>query len=115
MDQEYTDFDDFWSKYGSEVKREAWSNWQSVGAYFHGIGILLQGGLIDIKLLDQLLVNLVLISWLQMGPIVMGFRERTSRSDARFGGRGSSVRHLHLSGFEYLYNELRKREDDNLT
>ena len=97
------------------MNREAWSNWQSVGAYFHGIGVLLQEGLIDINLLDQLLVNLVFISWLKMGPIVMGFREYTSRSDSRFGGRGSSERHLHLSGFEYIYNELRKREDANIT
>lgn len=115
MDQEYIDFDDFWAKYGSLVNREAWSNWQSVAAYFHGIGVLLKEGLIDISLLDQLLVNLVFVSWLQMGPIVLGFREYTSGSDARFEGRGSSERHPQMSGFEYLYNELRKREDAHLT
>ena len=113
LDLEYNDFDDFWGKYGSQVNLEAWSNWQSVAAYFHGIGILLKEGLIDINLLDQLIVNVVLVSWLQMGPIVKGFREYTSGSDARFEGRGSSKRHPHLSGFEYLYNELRKREDSH--
>jgi len=114
MDQEYTDFDDYWGKYGSPVDLEAWSSWQSVASYFHGIGVLLRKGMIDISLLDQLLVNLVFVSWLHMGPIVIGFREYTSGKDARFEGRGSSMRHPQMSGFEYLYNELRKREDANI-
>jgi hypothetical protein len=113
--KEYTDFDDFWDKYGSPVDRESWSRWLSVGAYFHGIGILLKEGLIDIKLLDQLFVNLVFITWLQMEPIVYGFRESTSGSNSLFEGRGSSERYPHFFGFEYLYNELRKREDAHLT
>ena len=115
MDQEYTDFDDFWGKYGGQVNREAWSNWQSVAAYFHGIGVLLKEGLIDINLLDQLLVNIVFVSWHQMGPILLGFREYSSGIYSRFEGRGSSKRHLQMSGFEFLYKELRKREDANLT
>ncbi len=115
MDQEYTDFNDYWGKYGSSVNREAWSSWQSVAAYFHGIGVLLKQGLIDINLLDELLVNIVLISWLRMGPIVKGFREYTTGSNAIFEGRGSSKRHPHISGFEYLYNELRKRVDAHTT
>ncbi len=71
--------------------------------------------MIDINLLDQLLVKIVLVSWLQMEPVLMGFREYTVGSDARFEGRGSSVRHPHLSGFEYLYNELRKRENARIS
>jgi hypothetical protein len=114
MDQEFTDFDDFWGKYGSEVDRESWNNWQSLAAYFHGIGVLLKEGLIEIRLLDQLLINLVLISWLKMEPIVYGFRDRTKSSLALFEGRGGSKRHPHYSGFEYLYNELRKREDASI-
>ena len=111
MAQEYTDFDDHRGKYGAQVNPEAWSNWMSVASYFHGIGVLLKEGLIDINLLDQLLVNMVLVSWNQMEPIVKGFRDYTKGSGARFEGRGTSKRHPHFSGFEYLYNELRKRED----
>jgi len=49
MDQEYIDFDDFWSKYGGQVNSEAWSNWQNVAVYFHGIGVLLKEKIYTIK------------------------------------------------------------------
>lgn len=110
MEQEYTDFDDYWEKYGTHVNREAWSNWQSVARAFHGMGVLLKRGLVDIDLVEELLVNIVLISWNKMGPILLGFREYTRSSDSPFGGLGSSKRYPQMSGFEYLYNELKKRD-----
>ncbi len=112
MDQEYTDFDDYWGKYGAHVNREAWSQWHSVASYFHGIGVLLKEGFIDVNLLDQLLVNIVKGSWHQMGPIVIGFRDYTKGGKGRFVRLiGShSDRHPMFSGFEYLYNELQKRD-----
>ena len=39
--QEWTDPDDFWERYGLDNKNgEAWTNWQSVAGFFHGIGFL---------------------------------------------------------------------------
>ncbi len=56
-------------------------------------------------------MNMVFVSWLHMEPIVKVFREYASGSDARFEGCGSSERYPQISGFDYLYDELRKRED----
>jgi len=42
LKQEYTDFEDFWNKYGLSNNPEAWANWQSVASFFHGIGILVK-------------------------------------------------------------------------
>ena len=42
MDYEYTDFNDFWSKYGGQTNRDAWNKWQSVSRLFNGVGVLLK-------------------------------------------------------------------------
>jgi hypothetical protein len=107
MDQEYSDFEDYWRKYGSDTNRVAWNKWQSVARVFHGIGVLLRRGMVDIELVEELLANIVFISWYKMGPIVIGFRERAKNMH---GGKGNSTKYDQLSGFEYLYNELNKRD-----
>ena len=62
-------------------------------------------------LLEELLVNIVLISWIHIGPIVKGFREYSEGGGGRFSGMSAgSERYSQYSGFEYLNNELRKRE-----
>lgn len=108
INQEWSDFDDFWEKYGRDTNPEAWVNWISVISYFHGIGVLLKQGLIDIVLVEELLVNIIFISWARMGPILKGFRENVAGH--RFGGQGRSSRYDPYSGFDYLYSELKKRE-----
>ena len=107
MDQQYTDFDDYWDKYGGETNREAWNKWQSVGRLFNGIGVLVKRGMVDIELVEELMAVIIFVSWAQMGPILYGFREwtknraRTIYADA----------YQPMSGFEYLYNELEKRKN----
>ncbi|MHA2380833.1 MAG: DUF4760 domain-containing protein [Candidatus Thorarchaeota archaeon] len=108
INQEWKDPDDFWKRYGQDTNPEAWTNWQSVAGFFHGIGVLLKKGLIDISLVEELLANIVLVSWVRMEPIVREFRDTWS---FKFEGRGRSERHKMYSGFEYLYNELLKREN----
>lgn len=107
MDQQYTDFDDYWDKYGGETNREAWNKWQSVGRLFNGIGVLVKRGMVDIELVEELMAVIIFVSWAQMGPILYGFRDwtknraRTIYADA----------YQPMSGFEYLYNELEKRKN----
>ncbi len=57
LNQEYTDFDDFWEKYGLENNPDAWANWQSVASFFHGMGILVKKGLVEPNLLDELSIR----------------------------------------------------------
>lgn len=74
LNQEYTEFNDFWDKYGPENNPEAWSNWQSVASFFHGMGILVKKGLVEPSLLDELISPSVFFAWVVMGPIVKGFQ-----------------------------------------
>ena len=108
INQEWDNFDDFWEKYGRDTNSDAWVNWISVISYFHGIGVLLKKGLIDIDLVEELLVNIIFISWARMESNLKGFRETVAGQ--RFGGQGRSSRYDPYSGFDYLYNELKKRE-----
>ena len=110
MDYEYTDFDDFWEKYGGPTTRDAWSKWQSVARFLNGVGVLLKQNMVDIDLVEELLANIVFISWYKMSPIVLGFREYTKYQNE---GKGKSTKYEQLSGFEYLYNELNKRDPRN--
>jgi hypothetical protein len=106
MDQEFTDFDDFWQKYGNESNREAWNRWQSVARLFNGIGVLVKKGMVDIDLVEELLAVIILVSWNKMSPILYGFREWTKTQPFTV----TSKKYQSLSGFEYLYNELKNRD-----
>ena len=98
--QEWTDFDDFWEKYGEENNPEAWTSWLSVAAFFNGVGVLLKRNLIDIVLVEDLLANVVFGSWSRMHVPLYGYRKWQTRSVI-----GQEILH----GFEYLYEQLKQR------
>jgi len=88
-DMEIKDYNTFRKKYAV--------NLPATGLFFHEVGVLLSRKLADIGLISNL-----------FGPVAMGFWEKIKPmiEDARkqlnspgFGG-----------GFEYLYNEMKKRE-----
>jgi len=60
------------------------------------VGILLQRRLIDIELVNALFAGSVIMVWEKVKPVVEFVRKQ----------RGSDF----LEGFEYLYNEMKKRE-----
>ena len=109
LEQEYTDFDDYWKKFGMETNPTAWTKWQSVARVFHGIGILVKRNMVDIDLVEELMGTMVAVSWNRMGPIVFGFRENR----ASIGGQWWTTKYKSLYGFEYLNNELEKRSRTN--
>ena len=98
--QEWTDFDDFWEKYGEENNPDAWNTWISVAAFFNGVGVLLKRNLIDIVLVEDLLSNVVFGSWSRMQVPLFGYRKWQTRSII-----GQEILH----GFEYLYEQLKQR------
>lgn len=119
LQQEWTDIDDFMEKYGSDNNPEAWSNWMSVASFFHGIGILVKKGLVQPSLLDELISPNVFMAWVMMGPIVKGFEEYVKRPSIRnryrdAEGHSFSKIFKSWSGFEYLYDELKRREQQQL-
>jgi hypothetical protein len=65
--------------------------------FFDEIGVLLQMGLVDIELVERLTHGHAKRTWEKLKPAIEGYRK--ARNDSKL-----------VEGFEYLYNELKKRE-----
>jgi len=94
---EFTDYEDYLRKYGAASKKPAYTSVNMVGNFFEGLGILLRRKLIDIALVDDLFSSDVIITWHKMKPIIEGWRKQFNRPQMS-------------EWFEYLYNEMQKRE-----
>ena|SRR3972149_7403804 len=96
MNLEFKDYDDFVEKYGSPLsEKPTQTAFFMNGMSYEGIGILLHRKLVDVDLVDELFpVGRI---WRKMKPIVEGSREHFKWA------------HL-FEWFEYLYNEMKKRE-----
>jgi len=105
ISQQPDDYNDWLKKYGPVNNPDAWADWQTVAAYFNGIGVLLKKGFIDISLVEELLVHSVAIAWVRMGPII-----KESRNDRETFSQSGGTNIGFYHGFEYLYNELLKRD-----
>ena len=105
LDLDYSSYEDFNEKYRTGDQR-TWSEWQSVASFFNGLGVLLKNGMIDIVLVEELFSNITFVTWVQMEPIISEWR----KGDERFSGYVRSQKYEFYSGFEYLYNELVKRD-----
>jgi hypothetical protein len=88
-DREILDYDDYKEKYGLVEANEVY-------VYLDQLGRLLQKGLIDLDLLP-LETGQISIMWEKMNPILEGSRKKLN--EPKVG-----------QGFEYLYNEMKKRE-----
>jgi len=71
---EWDDFDDYVSKYDSDV--ESISLRSVLGRQFEGIGVLIKRGLIDPALVDDLMSASILGYWEKWGPVVKEWRVR---------------------------------------
>jgi hypothetical protein len=87
---EFKNYDEYVKKYGS-------GDYVQCATFFEGIGVLLQKKLIDIKLVDALFSVPLKLMYEGMKPIIEGNREQFH--DQRVFGN-----------FEYLYDEMNKRE-----
>ena len=104
--QEWTDYDDFFEKYGDEANPDAWAKWETKAAFFNGVGILLKENLIDIRLVHELLSSSVYRHWVFMGPILAEWRKRIDATERPHGQEP-------FHGFDYLYDELTKYWERN--
>ena len=99
---EWSDFDDFIEKYGPKNNLEAWADLLSVFTAFESIGLLVRENLIDVDMVDELMSGLITRTWERIEPIIFEYRERFNWPQA---GRS----------FEYLYNEMKRREQPSQT
>jgi len=88
-DREISDYSEYKEKYGFVEANQVY-------LLYDELGRLLQKGLIDIDLLP-LETGQIEISWEKLSPILEGSRKKFN--EPKMG-----------SGFEYLYNEVKKRE-----
>jgi hypothetical protein len=86
---EFKNYDEYVKKYGS-------GDYIQCATFFEGIGVLLQKRLIDINLVDTLFSVPLKLFYERMKPIIEANSEQFRRRV--------------FENFEYLYNELKKRE-----
>jgi hypothetical protein len=99
------EFQDAWTRiesnefknYSEYVKKCGLGDYAQCATFFEGIGVLLQKKLIDINLIDALFSVPLKRMYERMKPIVEGNREQFH--DQRV-----------FENFEYVYNEMQKRE-----
>ena len=94
---EYRDYNDFVEKYGTpSSERPVWTAYMMVTNFFNEVGMLLHRKFIDIESVDELFAFRVALFWEKLKPLIEGMRKQLNPQVARW--------------FEYLYNELKKRE-----
>ena len=95
---EYKDYNDFVEKYGAfySEKPEPVAFYM-LGAYVGSVGVLLHRRLVDIDLLADFLGESAILMWEKMKPVIEGVRKQYKTPRA-------------FQWFEYLYNEMKKRE-----
>ena len=90
LNRKAKDLDDYRNKYGlNEVT--------AVGLFFEGIGILLKRKLINIELVDDMFTTPIKWTWEKMKDMTLEWRKVRNQPEI-------------LEWFEYLYNEMKKRE-----
>jgi hypothetical protein len=88
---EFKNYDEYVKKWGS-------GDYVQCATFFEGIGVLLQKKLIDINLVDALFSEPLKHMYERMKPIIEGNREQFHSQRV-------------FENFEYLYNEMKKREE----
>ena len=95
---EYKDYDDFVQKYGSLYSGKPVAN--SVRLLLNwgdGIGMLLKRNLVDIDIVVDSYGGIVQVFYEKVRPLVEGYRKDTRNPH-------------HYEQLEYLFNEMKKRE-----
>jgi len=90
LQRDLRDFHDYREKYGM-------AEWIGVGTFFEGIGVLLCRKLVDIDIVDELFTAPLKMAWDLMEDSIMEARKEFNQPTI-------------FEWFEYLYNELQKRE-----
>jgi hypothetical protein len=87
--------EDYRDRYGTDT--ETISALYSVTVFFEGIGLLVKRKLVSMDLVDDLFSGPVQSTWEKIGVLIEALRARSRRTSVG-------------EWFEYLYNEMKKRE-----
>jgi hypothetical protein len=101
--QEWEDLDNWIEKYGARTNPEAYSNWAVTMQFYECLGLLVRRKIVDIDLIYEHVGGIATIgTWERVEPIVKGWRERVKSPTM-------------WDSFEYLYNKLKKLEQQSTT
>ena len=96
FEAEFKDYDDFVKKYGAPFsKKPIPMSYFIVGNFMERIGVLLKNKLLDASLISQMVT--VTDFWEKMKPVIEGIRKEEHNPS-------------YYEWFEYLYNEMKRRE-----
>ena len=95
INMEWTDYDDFEKKYGSDTNPESFAIREFMGGWFKKAGVLLRYGMIDVQLLYDYLGRDAIDLWNKYGEIVR--TQRKVYESPEF-----------MRDWEYLYDEMIK-------
>jgi len=95
---EWTDFDDYWSKYSPRANPEANVTRRIARNYYVALASMVRNGDLDIGLLYALNPSGVTRYWEKMGPIALEFRKRNNYPD-------------YLEPVEYLTGKIAEHRD----
>jgi hypothetical protein len=96
----WTDPEDFFEKYGPEANMDAWSQVQSMGNYFRGVGVLLKDELVERRMVYDLLYSPIVMYWEKIESIAKEYRVKYNQPKA-------------FMYIDFLYNEMMNFEKDN--
>jgi hypothetical protein len=94
---EWDDFDDWMQKFGPFGDLDSFSSYVAVCAYFEGIGVLVKRKFLDTELVNDMLSSQIMLFWEKIEEITINYRKLLNRSQL-------------WEWFEYLYNEIKKKQ-----
>ena len=99
MNMKFKTYEEFAEKYPlwSEIESADYRAVSEVGSFFDGVGILLHRKLVDVEMVDELFGTRIKDAWEKLKPAIEGRRKE--------------VNPVLRKWFEYLYNEIKQRED----
>jgi len=89
--------------YDVYVKKHGWADVQQVSSIFEGLGFLLHRKFLDVDVVHELLSESTKMTWERVKPMVEDAKRRLSQ---RKSGEYIPI----YQWWEYLYNEIQKRE-----
>jgi hypothetical protein len=95
---EYKNYDDLVEKCGMpSAEKPVWTALNTFINYFNGVGMLLRRGFIDIDIVKDYYGESIIVIWKKLEPLIREFRKEFNVPTG-------------WEPFEYLYNEMKKRE-----
>ena len=96
---EWTDFDDYWSKYSPRANPEANITRRIARNYYVALASMVRRGDLDVELLYELNPSGVTRYWEKIGPIALEFRKRNNYPD-------------YLEPIEYLAQRINEHREN---